>query len=510
MISGRNWEIHGPRPAELDSSKPSTPTQDNKTRKPRESSAVLKLYADGSADPKRKGFVTRVDKRFLPSPIETEEIGDPQTKVEPVKAITFPRRPQDIERVYPKGNPDSNFHTFLVVQHLAIKQTDEDTNYLQPEAIDVQEEVGDDVEALSDHSAEEVHDQFAGKPNQEAKKDKVLVASMSTDGQYLALACPDHTVGLFKLLAPGKDGNERSRFLFDPHYRSLSRRSGNKKITHLTWATHPETVAALYLDIQAIKSPQLLLVVSADHLVTFWLVTPTLATIVNTIQAHDLVSCLQLKPGFPPALAVGTFDKNLRVYELSKRENVVKELINTSDTPMAILFSPHGQSLFVGMQHGTCRVYGFEGGSYKLVKDIKCSNSNILQLKGQPVIDIKPIDGDELLLTCKDSRVRRFSRQMEELSMKYKGHKCNKHPLKADYQQGLVSSPSENGYVFFWARTKPKTKNKCWVFGDKKLTNKTYEYCLPFPKKSRLEVKQTSVHRCYKLHPNVSSPTKRD
>lgn len=508
MISNKNWEIHGPRGVELEASKPSTPTQENKNRKPRESSVGLKLYAESGGDLRRKGLGTRIYNKFAPAPIETDEVGDPQTKVEGLKAITFPRRPQDIERVYAKGIPESSFHTFLIVQHLAIKQNDQDMNYLQPEAIDVQEEVGEDVEELSDHSLDEQAGPTPDRPYLEAKKTKVLVASMSPDGQCLALACPDHTIALFSLLEPIKGGSERSRFLFDPHYRSLSRKSGNKKITHLVWASASEALATLYAEAISSKACQMLLVVSADHLVTFWLITPTIALIVNTIQTHDLVSCIQLKPGFPLTLAIGTFDNNLRIYELNKRENVVKELINTSDTPMSILFSPHGQSLLVGMEHGTCRVYGFEGGSYKLVKDIKCSNSNILQLKGKPVIDIKPIDGDELILTCKDSRVRRFSRQMEELVLKYKGHKCTKHPLRADYYNNLISSPSENGYVFFWPRQKPKPKSKCWVFGDKKLTNKTYEYCLPFPKKSRHLLTKTSALKFCRHHSPQSRPTK--
>jgi hypothetical protein len=58
----------------------------------------------------------------------------------------------------------------------------------------------------------------------------------------------------------------------------------------------------------------------------------------------------------------------------------------------------------------------------------------------------------------------------------------------------VISSPSENGYVFFWAQIKPTTKEKwCFWKTDKKHTNRFYEYMKPFAKKSRLKLFEISA-----------------
>ena len=59
----------------------------------------------------------------------------------------------------------------------------------------------------------------------------------------------------------------------------------------------------------------------------------------------------------------------------------------------------------------------------------------------------------------------------------------------------MVSSPSENGYVFFWPKAKPPTKRGCLFWKDKKATNKAYEYCLPFPKNSSDRLTRQVHHR---------------
>lgn len=50
----------------------------------------------------------------------------------------------------------------------------------------------------------------------------------------------------------------------------------------------------------------------------------------------------------------------------------------------------------------------------------------------------------------------------------------------------MIACPSENGYVFFWPIEKQSSKKRCFCFADKQTTSKSYEYCYPFQRNSKL------------------------
>lgn len=70
----------------------------------------------------------------------------------------------------------------------------------------------------------------------------------------------------------------------------------------------------------------------------------------------------------------------------------------------------------------------------RFLRDIKCSNRNIAQLKGKKIIDVIGLDTGEFLVATNDSRIRLLDSNMN-LLMKYKGHKSNKLPMRADMSQ---------------------------------------------------------------------------
>lgn len=69
-----------------------------------------------------------------------------------------------------------------------------------------------------------------------------------------------------------------------------------------------------------------------------------------------------------------------------------------------------------------------------MFNEVKCSNSNVSLLSGKKVVQILPLDTDEYLVASNDSRIRLMSSSMS-LVLKYKGHKANRLPMRADFQK---------------------------------------------------------------------------
>jgi len=61
----------------------------------------------------------------------------------------------------------------------------------------------------------------------------------------------------------------------------------------------------------------------------------------------------------PNNLAIGTFDKYLRIYDIVTFTEL--EEINTQDIPTSIHYKADGKSLLIGMYHGIVRELSYEG-----------------------------------------------------------------------------------------------------------------------------------------------------
>ena len=265
----------------------------------------------------------------------------------------------DQEKVFKKNIEKSQFSDLLLtVQHIAIRQTEqggdlfpshviEEQNPVDKEPDNLHQEAEEDgAEEKSDNSADEVPGPSQSGLPVNQKKAKVLLAVLSPDGLNLAIACPDNQVAVFSLIA----NPQTSRYLFDPTYRLLSRQSDNTKIVSLCWS----------LVRSAYQNSLLLLVATADLRITAWVCGSQQASICKTISTLDVVTCMEFNPfsAEKTQFAVGTFDNYLRIYDIVRGNPV--EAISTSDTPTCICFRDN-KSIIVGMLHGTCRIYIYEG-----------------------------------------------------------------------------------------------------------------------------------------------------
>jgi len=241
------------------------------------------------------------------------------------------------------------------VQHIAIRQTEQGGDLFPSHVIEEQNPVDkepenlneeDGAEEKSDHSADEAIGPSQSGQLVNKKKAKVLLAVLSPDGQNLAIACPDNQVAVYSLI----ENPQTSRYLFDPTYRLLSRQSDNSKIVSLCWS------------LVAVRDQNslLLLVATADLRITAWVCGNQQASICKTISTLDVVTCMEFNPfsADKTQFAVGTFDNYLRIYDIVRGNPV--EAISTSDTPTCICFKDN-KSIIVGMLHGTCRIYIYEG-----------------------------------------------------------------------------------------------------------------------------------------------------
>jgi hypothetical protein len=141
-----------------------------------------------------------------------------------------------------KNIQSSQFSYMDVIQHMGIKSSS--TEHHLPELMPVQiqanmnhdnnSDQGDDAEEKSEASIE---DQNVGDNphNSSKKKTKILFASLAPSGMQLAIACEDNTVALMTVMT-SSSVHTKSKFLFWPKYKKLSRYSSNQKIVHLCWS----------------------------------------------------------------------------------------------------------------------------------------------------------------------------------------------------------------------------------------------------------------------------------
>jgi WD40 repeat protein len=249
----------------------------------------------------------------------------------------------------------SSFSCLINVQHIGIRIHDPEGLYEQhlveePESNNKEEgsHHSEDSEQKSDNSGENEEVNVPGIVHKKKKPVKILIAKLSPNGMQLAIACPDETVAVFTLL----QNHPTSRFLFDPNYHRLSKISQTQppQIVNLCWSHVCHTL---------MQNSNLLLVATMDKLITVWVMNHPHYGILSTFSTNAVVTCLEFNPMVQSHLAIGTFDRYLRIHDMVTSTEL--EEINTQDIPTCVKFKGDGKSLLVGMLHGTIREYTYEG-----------------------------------------------------------------------------------------------------------------------------------------------------
>lgn len=150
----------------------------------------------------------------------------------------------------------------------------------------------------------------------------------------------------------------------------------------------------------------------------------------NILAASELVTCIDAHPLEPNLFCLGSLDKFIRMYDISKQ--TIIDWYQSTDFITALTFSPDARLLVVGFSHGQCRVYT-TGPILKYCCDLNCRNSNVKEINANKIINIKFFNNDEFIVASSDSRIRKFScKNLRMADLKYKGHVSNGPILKAD------------------------------------------------------------------------------
>ena len=153
----------------------------------------------------------------------------------------------------------------------------------------------------------------------------------------------------------------------------------------------------------------------------------------KVLAAPDLVTCIDAHPLEPNLFCLGSLDKFIRVYDISK--GTIVDWYQSTDFITAVTFSPDARLLVVGFSHGQCRVYSTTP-TLKFRCELNCKNTNIKEINAEKVINIKFLNHDEFIVASSDSRVRLFNcHNLRASVLKYKGHNSEGPNLRADCDQ---------------------------------------------------------------------------
>lgn len=151
------------------------------------------------------------------------------------------------------------------------------------------------------------------------------------------------------------------------------------------------------------------------------------------LASSDLVTSIDAHPLEPLLFCLGSLDKFIRLYDISK-ETIV-DWYQSTDFITALTFSPDARILVVGFSHGQCRVYTTNP-ILKYRCDLNCRNSNVKEINANKIINIKFLNHDEFIVASSDSRVRLFTcHNLRSSVLKYKGHLSEGPILKVDCDQ---------------------------------------------------------------------------
>jgi WD40 repeat protein len=172
----------------------------------------------------------------------------------------------------------------------------------------------------------------------------------------------------------------------------------------------------------------------------------------------------------------GSFDKKLRIWNIP--EHRVVEWAQTANIITAATFNPAGTMAVAGLYNGQCVFYQTDGLKYRTAID--CRNRHGKNRKGKKVTGLQfSPDGNQLLVTTNDSRVRLYNMGDYSMACKYKGLTNDELQIRAYYDAEAkhIICGSEDQHVYIWKTFSDYTPTiSPKIIPKKKQRNDSYEY----------------------------------
>ena len=188
------------------------------------------------------------------------------------------------------------------------------------------------------------------------------------------------------------------------------------------------------------------------------------------------VTCVAFHPTNVGRFVTGCSDCKIRVYNITK--NRVVQFQQTPHKISAISYSPDGKLVVVGLYNGACIFY-IENNLH-FHTQIECRNrrNKLKSGVGKKVTGFSwRKDGQELLVTTSDSRVRLYRIRDYNPLMKLKGAKVEQTLIITSFNESgtKVIGGSEDGRVVIWFTDDSSKKGKR-SFDFNRFSNKNYAY----------------------------------
>ena len=297
--------------------------------------------------------------------------------------------------------------------------------------------------------------------------DTIWVIKLSYNGKYLATGGKSGVLKIWEILTmkDSIDAYERKNILKymnycnEDAYRIYTEHS--KDIIDIAWSKKNDTY---------------LVTVSLDHYAVLYDITQKDA--IAKYNHDSIISCVDFYPNVSnfafnrddDIFVTGAFDRIIRIWNVKNKEEPIM-YVNVAEYITALSFFPNGQFLSVGSSEGKISVYDCEK-QLRYSYSFNCRNKKGKYSNGRKITDISfKSDKDNIaIISTNDSRIRIVDINDGTVIYKMKGHVNEEGMIKADINDSLVISCSEDNYIYVWSNDDKEIKNYC------------YEYFKPFDK----------------------------
>ena len=174
----------------------------------------------------------------------------------------------------------------------------------------------------------------------------------------------------------------------------------------------------------------------------------------------------------------GSFDSKLRMWSISKQKIIMFK--QTLGPISAVSFSPSGKMIAVGLLDGICLFYhhtkSHKTSILQYHTQIECRNRRGKFRTGRKVCGfVWRKNGEELMISTNDSRIRLIRMRDYNPFMKFKGAAVTEAPITAAFNESgtYVISGSEDGRIVVWTT---EIEQSQVTISLKAYKNKNYSY----------------------------------
>lgn len=218
---------------------------------------------------------------------------------------------------------------------------------------------------------------------------------------------------------------------------------------------------------------------SVDKTVKLWHITSD--DCLQSFSHPDIVTAVDFHPFKERHFVTGCFDKIIRVWDVIP-EARIKEWVKVPDIVTAVAYSPDGQIVVAGMNHG--QLYFYKNENLKYYTQLHCASSKDEGKKVTGIVFLTDHRKNtvtqtkiQLLITTNDSRMRVYNLSNFSLICKYKGLKNKSRQIKGTVNSTgtCLISGSDDGQIGIWKikSDNEKKKKKTSIF-EKQIES---QYC---------------------------------